>query len=96
MSFFRLGKEFTSLRQEPAYAWLQAYGCHEVRYVLKYLADAYAACFQGQRAYPTFKRKHARQDGFTFPDKVQVRDHQLRVPRIGWLRLKGSNLYAQG
>ncbi len=96
VSFFRLGKEFTSLRQEPAYAWLQAYGCHEVRYVLKYLADAYAACFQGQRAYPTFKRKHARQDGFTLPDKVQVRDHQLRVPRSGWLRLKGSNLYAQG
>ncbi len=96
VSFFRLGKEFTSLRQEPAYAWLQAYGCHEVRYVLKYLADAYAACFQGQRAYPTFKRKHARQDGCTLPDKVQVRDHQLRVPGIGWLRLKGSNLYAQG
>ena len=50
----------------------------------------------GQRGRPTFKRKHACQDGFTIPDNVQVRDHQLYVPRIGWLRLKGSNLYAHG
>ena len=27
---------------------------------------------------------------------MQVRDQQLRVPRIGWLRLKGTNLYAHG
>ena len=67
-----------------------------MRYSLKYLAEAYTAFFQGQRVRPTFKRKHARQDGFTIPCGVQVRDHQLRVPRIGWLRLKGSNLYAHG
>ena len=51
---------------------------------------------QGQRAHPHFKRKHARQDGFTIPEQVQVRAHQLRVPRIGWLRLRGCNPYADG
>ncbi len=96
LSFFSLGKEFTALRRDPEYAWLQEYSFTAVRYVLKYLADAYQAFFQGQRGYPVSKRKHAHQDGFTLPDRVQVRDHQLYVPRSGWLRLKGSNLYAHG
>ncbi len=96
VSFFSLGKEFTALRRDPEYAWLQEYSFKSVRYGLKYLADAYQAFFQGQRAHPTFKSKHARQDGFTIPERVQVSDHHLHVPRIGWLRLKGSNPYAHG
>ena len=96
ISFFSLGKEFTALRQDPAYAWLREYSFKSVRYVLKYLADAYQAFFQGQRGFPVFKRQHDHRDGFTLPENVQVRDHQLYVPRSGWLRLKGSNLYAVG
>ena len=96
LTFFSLGKEFTALRRDLEYAWLQEYSFKSVRYVLKYLADAYQAFFQWQRAYPSFKSKHARQDGFTIPERVQVSDHHLHVPRIGWLRLKGSNLYAHG
>ena len=91
LSFFSLGQEFTALRRDPQYAWLQAYCFTSVRYVLKYLADAYRAFQKGQRGYPSFKRKYPRQDGFTIPDRVQVRDHQLYVPRMGWLRVQGSN-----
>ena len=96
LTFFSLGKEFTALRRDREYAWLQEYSFAAVRYSLKYLAEAYTAFFQGQRVRPTFKRKQARRDGFTIPDDVQVRDQQLRVPRISWLRLKGTNLYAHG
>ena len=96
ITFFSLGQEFTALRRDPEYAWLQEYSFKSVRYGLKYLADAFQACFQGQRGYPLFKRKHAHQDGFTIPDRVQVRDQHLRVPRIGWLRLQGHNPYAYG
>ena len=96
LSFFSLGREFTALRRDPHYAWLQAYGMGAVRYSLKYLADAYQAFFQGTRAYPRFQSRHGRQDGFTLPERVRVQDRQLYVPRIGWLRVKGSNLYAHG
>ena len=96
LSCFSLNKEFTALRRDPEYAWLREYSFTAVRYGLKYLADAYQAFFQGQCDYPGFKRQHAHQDGFTLPDRVRVRDHQLYVPRCGWLRLKGSNLYADG
>ena len=96
VTFFSLGKDFTALRREPRYAWLQEYSFGEVRYVLKYLADAYQAFFQGTRAYPRFQSRHRRQDGFTIPEQVQVRAQHLRVPRLGWLRLQGSNPYAYG
>ena len=96
VTFFSLGKEFTALRSNPQYAWLQEYSFREVRYVLKYLADAYQAFFQGTRAYPRFQSRHRRQDGFTIPEQVQVRAQHLRVPRRGWLRLQGSNPYAHG
>ena len=77
LSCFSLNKEFTALRQDPEYAWLRAYSFTAVRYVLKYLADAYQAFFQGLRGYPVCKRQHDHQDGFTLPYSVQVRDHQL-------------------
>ncbi len=96
VTFFSLGREFTALRQDPRYAWLQEYSFREVRYVLKYLADAYQAFFQGMRAYPRFQSRHRRQDGFTIPEQVQVRAQHLRVPRLGWLRLQGRNPYAYG
>ena len=96
VTFFSLGQEFTALRRDPRYAWLQEYSCREVRYVLKYLADAYQAFFQGTRAYPRFQSRHRRQDGFTIPEQVQVRAQHLRVPRLGWLRLQGPNPYAYG
>ena len=96
VTFFSLGKDFTALRSNPRYAWLQEYSFREVRYVLKYLADAYQAFFQGTRAYPRFKSRHRRQDGFTISERVQVRSQHLRVPRLGWLRLQGSNPYAYG
>ena len=96
LSFFTLSQQFTALRHHPHYAWLQEYGYLEVRYSLKYLADAYREFRKGQRACPRFKRKHGTQDGFTITSKMKVRDNHLYIPRIGWLRLKGSNLYAAG
>ena len=94
LTFFGMGLEFTALRHHPRTAWLQAYGMEEVRYSLKYLADAYRAFLKGPRGYPKFKSRYRNQDGFTLPHHVQWGDHQLHVPRIGQLRVKGSNLYA--
>ncbi len=94
LTFFGMGHEFTALRRDPEYAWLQEYSFKSVRYGLKYLADAYQAYFQGTRGGPRFQSRHRRQDGFTIPDRVQVRGQHLHVPRLGWLRLQGHNPYA--
>ncbi len=96
ISFLGLGREFTALRQRPEISWLQAYGHKEVKYTLKYLADAYQTFFQDPRAHPRFKARHRTTDGFTIPRHGAVADTHLQVPRIGWLRVKGSNPYAGG
>ncbi len=64
-----------------------------MRYTLKYLADAFKRFFAGG-GYPRFKSKHHTQDGFTIPQKVKIKGTYLYVPKLGWLRLKGSNPYA--
>ena len=94
LTFFGMGLEFTALRHHPHTAWLQDYSFKAVRHILKYLAEAYQAFCKGQRGYPKFKSRYRNQDGFTIPSDVELVDNHLHVPRIGKLRVKGSNLYA--
>ncbi len=94
VSFFGLGKEFTALRRDPGHDWLRQYGHKEVKYVLKYLADAYRTFLSGRRGCPRFKARHRHRGGFTIPSHVTIRDSCLRVPKAGWCRLRGRNSYA--
>ncbi len=93
VSFFGLGREFTVLRQGAEHRWLREYGHKEVKYTLKYLADAYRKFWTGQGQQPRCKARQRTTDGFTIPSHVAVSDTHLRMPRIGWLRVQGSNLY---
>ncbi|MCE2468242.1 MAG: transposase [Caldilineaceae bacterium] len=67
-----------------------------MRYSLKYLADAYKRFLAdpANEGKPRFKAKHFTVPAFTIPSDVQIRDGRLRVPKVGWLRLAGSNQYA--
>ncbi len=94
VSAYDLFVEFTALRRQPEYDWLQEYSFAAVRHTLKYLADAYRKFLSGQGGPPRFKARHRTIDGFTIPDRVSLSATHLRVPRIGWLRVKGSHLYA--
>ncbi len=94
VSFFALGKEFTALRRSTETSWLQEYGHKAVKYTLKLLAEAYRRFFTGQGGHPRFKAKRRTTDGFTIPSAVALSDTHLRVPKAGWLRVKGSNPYA--
>ncbi len=93
VSFFGMGTEFTALRNSETYGWLQHYGHKEVKYTLKYLADAFKRFFAGE-GHPRFKSKHHTQDGFTIPSHVKIHSSHLSVPKVGKLLLKGSNPYA--
>lgn len=81
---------------DPGHAWLKDYPFHCVRYSLKYLANAYKRVFAdpANEGRPRFKAKHFTVPGFTIPSDVQIRDGRLYVPKVGWLRLAGSDPYA--
>ncbi len=79
VSAYDLFGEFTALRRQPEYSWLQEYSCAEVRHALKYLADAYRKFFVGQGGHPRFKARHRTVDGCTIPGPVSVSATQRRV-----------------
>ncbi len=95
-TFFTLGLRFTARRHDPDHAWLKAYPYQVVRYSLKYLADAYTRFFADaeNEGKPRFKARHRTVPGFTLPEAVRMDGDRLHVPKVGWLRLAGSDPYA--
>ena len=95
-SFFTLGQRFTELRNDPDHAWLKDYPYQVVRYSLKYLADAYARykADSENAGKPRFKGRHFTVPAFTIPEAVRMDRDRLYVPKVGWLRLAGSDPYA--
>ena len=96
VAYFTLCQRFTELRNDPDHAWLQDYPAAVVRYSLKYLADAYKRYLANPKTEgrPRFKAKHFTVPAFTIPDDVKMDGDRLYVPKVGWLRLAGSNRYA--
>ena len=95
-SFFTLGQRFTELRNDPDHAWLKDYPYKVVRYSLKYLADAYKRFLADpvNEGKPRFKGRHCTVPAFTIPEAVRMDGDRLHVPKVGWLRLAGSDPYA--
>ncbi len=95
---YTLYKRFTELRNNPAHAWLKDYPYACVRYSLKYLADAYKRFLAdpANEGRPRFKARHFTVPAFTIPEAVKMDGDRLYVPKVGWLRLAGSNQYADG
>ena len=91
-----MGQRFTQLRTDPDHAWLKDYPFACVRYSLKYLADAYKRYLKDPQTEgkPRFKARHRTVPAFTIPEAVKLDGDRLRVPKVGWLRLAGSNPYA--
>ena len=98
-TFFTLGRRFTQLRNAPGNEWLKDYGYEIVRYVCKYMGDAYAAFFDPDRpdhGRPQYKARHYTQPAFTIPSQVRIEDGRLYIPKRGWMRLGPIRRYADG
>ena len=90
-SFFTMGKRVASLRRN--HEWLVEQPCAVVRYTLKYQSEAWSRFFKGQGGRPRFKRWN---DTFTIPQGIRIRSSRLWIPKLGWVRLVGSNPYPDG
>ena len=95
-SFFSLGKEFTQFRKEID--WMQEYSFKIVRHTLKYQADAWQGFYKGVREHPRFHSKYGKRPSFTIPENVKIKEGQLLIPKVGWMRIrrKGGNPYPDG
>ncbi len=90
--------EFTQLRNDPAYAWLQEYSFACVRHTLKQLSQAFENCFAERAGKPRFKSRARTRPSFTIPQDVKIRDEHIYIPKRGYMRIRrrGGNPYPEG
>ena len=103
VSKFSLGKKFTELRHSADFPWLMDYPANVVKQSVYDLGDAWLAFFRERRKGndewgPPRKKSRHHDKAFTIDKASGVRiegnRHQrLNIPRVGKLRLKGSNPY---
>jgi putative transposase len=55
------------------------------QYALRYLSDAWKACFNKKKGRPKFKKK-GRNDSFTLDGSIKIEHFKISLPRIGWLK----------
>ena len=89
--------EFTQLRNDPAYAWLQEYSFACVRHTLKQLSQAFENFSAGRADKPRFKSRDRTRPSFTIPQDVKIRDEQIYIPKRGYVRIRrrGGNPYPE-
>ncbi|MDA8194258.1 MAG: RNA-guided endonuclease TnpB family protein [Thermaerobacter sp.] len=85
-----LKKQFNALKYQQ-FPWLR--NIHRDAHAQPFadLADAWLRFFTGQNDRPVFKKKGETSDSFYVAnDKFQVADRRVKLPKIGWVRLRES------
>ena len=97
VSFITLCRRFTVLRNDPEHAWLRALPAAEVRYALKYLADAFARYFAADQAAKargeTLPRRRSDGRPLTFPRFKSRHGHTPGFTIPDRVRLDGARLH---
>jgi putative transposase len=89
LSFDRLCKELTFLKQQPATAWLRAIDSQALQQALRDLERAFQHFFrrvrQGEKrkGFPKFKAKKTDTPRFRIPQRVSVVEQTISTPKIG-------------
>ena len=91
---YALMKEIVVLKKTDEYSWLRDVPKSVPRAALLQLETAYANFFrrvkrnEKQKGFPKFKsRKHSRMCFHLEPDAIAVNGNQVRIPKLGWLRM---------
>ena len=95
-----LKKQWNSIKY-ARYPWLK--GIHRDAHAQPFanLQKAFSAFFQNMKdrkagktrrrvGYPTFKKKGKHDSFYIANDKLQIQDKHLRIPQLGWVRMRES------
>lgn len=87
---------YTQINQLPALkrtdetSWLGGIQSQVLQDAVLDLDDAFRRFFSKQNGYPRFKKKHGRKQSFSYPQGVKVRDGNVWLPKIGWVKFRQS------
>lgn len=88
ISFRQLCEELTTLKQQPATAWLRDMDSQSLQQALRDLAHAFTNFFAHRARYPRFKSKKTDAPRFRIPQRVSIRDGHVIIPKIGRVRIR--------
>ena len=103
LSDYDLRKEFTKLKAQEEYKWLNDYSNNITKQAIKDACLAYKRFFKGQSAFPKFKSKRKSKPSFYIDtDKIQFTDKTVKLEKItlsrkknrrklNWIRLAERN-----
>lgn len=86
----QLSSELTALKQKPETAWLQEADSQLLQQVLKDLHRAFINFFEKRARYPRFKSRKRDPLRFRIPQRVQLADGKVYVPKVGKVRIRQS------
>ena len=76
------------LKRRPATAWLAEVNSQSLLATLGNLSQAYSSFFKGKTKFPRFKSKRSNWHSYANPQKVQVLDGFIKLPKIGLVKAK--------
>ena len=85
-----LRKEFTQLKKQEEYKWLNDVSCNVTKQAIKDACNTYKRFFKGQCKYPRFKSKKYSTPSF-YQDNVRIRFPNTHVKVEGFSKSKKQN-----
>lgn len=85
-----LRKEFTQLKKQEEYKWLNDVSCNVTKQAIKDACNTYKRFFKGQCKYPRFKSKKYSTPSF-YQDNVRIRFTNIHVKVEGFSKSKKQN-----
>ena len=97
-SAFDLRKRLVSLKDANGgeLSWLKDISTHVHQCALVDLDQAFANFFAKRAGYPCFKKKGRSRDSFRLREITQIGKRSIKLPRIGWVRLKEPTIKLKG
>lgn len=83
-------RQLTALKLSD-FPWMYDVSSRALQESLRDLDKAFKSFFAGRAKYPRFKSKNRCLGGFRLYGSITIEVGRIKLPRIGWLRLKESN-----
>jgi putative transposase len=90
LSAAELSRRLTALKDQPETAWLREVDSQAMQQTLADLQRAHVNFFKKRTRFPRFKSRKRDQARFRIPQRVQIADGRVYVPKVGSVAIRQS------
>jgi putative transposase len=80
----------TAFKNTEQGTWLKQIDSQLPQQAFRDLDNAFLAFFEKRSGFPKFKSRKRNRASFRIPQRVQIKNGQVYIPRIGWVRMRQS------